>query len=154
MDTRFSVAVHGLILISQAGEADGPITSARIAASAGVNASYVRKVMAGLVNSGIITSLSGSPGYQMAMSPAEVSLLTIHDAACGEAVHVIDLHRNPNDECVVGRHITPVLSQVFTRAEEAMQQALASQSLQDCINNMRTRLHPDEIAQLEQGGNE
>ena len=40
MDTRFSVAVHSLILIAKS---DIPLTSEQIAASAGVNPSYVRK---------------------------------------------------------------------------------------------------------------
>ncbi|WP_164546571.1 Rrf2 family transcriptional regulator [Actinobaculum sp. 352] len=153
-DTRFSVAVHGLMLISQASAADSPITSARIATSTEVNASYVRKVMAGLVQSGIVTSRSGSQGYEMAMAPRDATLLAIHDAACGEPLRVMDLHRNPNDDCIVGRHITPVLSEVMAHAEDALRCALASQSLHDCIGSMRARLHPDEIAQLKPGGNE
>ena len=41
MDTRFSSAIHMLILIS---EAETPMTSEEIAASVGTNASYIRKV--------------------------------------------------------------------------------------------------------------
>ena len=41
MDTRFSSAIHTLILIS---EAESPMTSEQIAVSVGTNASYIRKI--------------------------------------------------------------------------------------------------------------
>ncbi len=56
MDTRFSVAVHALILIA---EADVPLTSEQIAGSAGVNPSYVRRVLASLRNAGILSAHRG-----------------------------------------------------------------------------------------------
>ena len=43
MDTKFSVAVHVLILIS---ESPPPINSDQMAESVGTNASYVRKILA------------------------------------------------------------------------------------------------------------
>ena len=43
MDTKFSVAVHVLILIS---EASTPLNSDQMAGSVGTNASYVRKILA------------------------------------------------------------------------------------------------------------
>lgn len=41
MDTRFSSAIHTLILIS---EAEDPMTSEDIAVSVGTNPSYIRKI--------------------------------------------------------------------------------------------------------------
>ena len=43
MDTKFSVAVHILILIS---ESPNPLSSDQMAESVGINASYIRKVLA------------------------------------------------------------------------------------------------------------
>ena len=60
MDTRFSVAVHALILIA---ESDVPLTSEQIAASAGVNPSYIRKVLTLLRNTGIISAHRGIRGF-------------------------------------------------------------------------------------------
>ncbi|NDR54278.1 Rrf2 family transcriptional regulator [Actinomyces sp. 565] len=152
MDTRFSVAVHALVLVSQAEAPDGPITSARIATSTGTNASYVRKVMAGLAQAGIVGSHSGAAGYHILMNPRDVTLLAVHDAACGHPVHAIDMHRNPNDACVVGRHIEPVLTPMFAEAEDALRRALASRTLADCTTAMRARLTPAERAELNHGG--
>ena len=41
MDTRFSAAIHGLILIAGA---DKPLTSEQIAAGVGTNPSYIRRL--------------------------------------------------------------------------------------------------------------
>ena len=41
MDTRFSSAIHTLILIA---EAEVPMSSEQIAGSVGTNASYIRKI--------------------------------------------------------------------------------------------------------------
>ena len=46
MDTRFSSAIHTLILIAGA---EKPLTSDRIAKSVGTNASYIRRIT-GLLN--------------------------------------------------------------------------------------------------------
>ena len=43
MDTKFSIAVHALILIS---ESPNPISSDQMAQSVGTNASYIRKIPA------------------------------------------------------------------------------------------------------------
>lgn len=43
MDTKFSIAVHALILIS---ESPNPISSDQMAQSVGTNAGYIRKIPA------------------------------------------------------------------------------------------------------------
>ena len=53
MDTKFSVAVHILILIS---EAPNLLNSDQIAESVGTNASYIRKILSFLKKSGMIDS--------------------------------------------------------------------------------------------------
>lgn len=42
MDTKFSVAVHVLILVSESSE---PLNSEQMAQSVGTNASYIRKIL-------------------------------------------------------------------------------------------------------------
>ncbi len=59
MDTRFSVAVHVLILISESPE---PMDSEKMARSVGTNASYIRKVLGSLKKADIVSSRRGSPG--------------------------------------------------------------------------------------------
>ena len=54
-----------------------------------------------------------------------------------EQVHVFDLHQNPNDQCIVGKHIRPVLTDVFRAVEEKAEQELRSTTLRDCMDRMQ-----------------
>ena len=116
MDTKFSSAIHMLILIS---EAETPMTSEEIAVSVGTNASYIRKVTGLMKKKGIIESRQGATGYQLLVKPEELTLYEVYQAVSEtEQVHVFDLHQNPNDQCIVGKHIRPVLTDVFRSIEK------------------------------------
>lgn len=131
MDTKFSVAVHVLILIS---ESLNPIHSEQMAGSIGTNASYVRKILALLKRSGIVDGGRGTAGYTLAAPPDQLTLLGIYQAVMEETeIHLLDIHRNPNDQCIVGRHIRPMLSEMFADMEKAFACALAGKTLADCI---------------------
>ena len=68
MDTKFSVALHILTIISESKEV---LSSQALAVSVGTNASYLRKVIALLKNVGLITSQQGRSGYQLSKSKSE-----------------------------------------------------------------------------------
>ena len=138
MDTRFSSAIHMLILIS---EAETPMTSEEIATSVGTNASYIRKVTGLLKKKGIIESRQGVSGFQLMISPEKLTLYDVYQAISEtDQVHVFDLHQNPNDQCIVGRHIRPVLTDVFRNIEEKVEQELKNTMLMDCMDRMRTEI--------------
>jgi Rrf2 family protein len=138
MDTRFSSAIHTLIMIAGA---ETPMTSDQIAESVGTNASYIRKITGLLKKQGIIDSRQGISGFTLLVEPEKLSLLRIYQAiAETEEVHVFDLHQNPNDECIVGRHIQPVLTDVFREIEEKAEQQLNNTSLADCLQKMKTEI--------------
>ncbi len=138
MDTRFSSAIHTLIMIAGA---ETPMTSDQIAKSVGTNASYIRKITGLLKKQGIIDSRQGISGFTLLVEPEKLSLLRIYQAiAETEEVHVFDLHQNPNDECIVGRHIQPVLTDVFRGIEEKAEQELNNTSLADCLQKMKTEI--------------
>ena len=135
MDTKFSSAIHMLILIS---EAETPMTSEEIAVSVGTNASYIRKVTGLLKKKGIIESRKGVSGFQLVINPEELTLYEVYQAVSeAEQIHVFDLHQNPNDQCIVGKHIRPVLTDVFRSIEEKAEQELRSMTLMDCMDKMR-----------------
>ena len=141
MDTRFSSAIHALILIAGA---DTPMTSEEIAVSVGTNASYIRRITGLLKKQGIIDSRQGISGYRLRISPEKLTLLRIYQAiAETEQVHVFDLHQNPNDECIVGRHIQPMLSDVFRNIEKKAEQELKNTTLADCMQKMRTEIEKE-----------
>ncbi len=133
MDTRFSVAVHALILIS---ESDIPLTSGQIASSAGVNPSYIRRVLTLLRNAGIISAHRGVRGFAMNTDKDSLTLLQIHKAVTDGNLPLFDIHQNPNDQCVVGRHIQPVLSNMFQDLKLELSLKMQKITLRDCINGI------------------
>lgn len=135
MDTRFSSAIHTLILIA---EAEKPLTSEEIADSVGTNASYIRKLVGLLKKRNIIESRRGISGFALKPKSEELTLFQIYQAIYEtENPHIFDLHQNPNDQCIVGRYIRPVLTDLFVEMEDSFAGALAGKTLADCINALR-----------------
>ena len=62
-----------------------------------------------------------------------------------EEVYVFDLHQNQNDECIVGRHIRPVLTDTFRQIEEKAEQELKDLTLKDCMDSMRKMIDKEEM---------
>lgn len=138
MDTRFSSAIHMLILISEAKTA---LTSEQIADSVGTNASYIRKISLSLKKAEIIESRQGISGFRLLVPPDELSLYRIYQAVSeADRVHVFDLHQNMNDQCVVGKHIKPVLNNVFRAISDNAERELKIRTLADCIREMKTTI--------------
>ncbi len=138
MDTRFSVAVHVLILISESPE---PIGSDEMARSVGTNASYIRKILGSLKKADIVSSHRGVAGFSLSVPPEQLTLLRVYQAVTEESGgHLLDIHQNASDECVVGRHIKPVLTGMFAQAESAFTCALSGQTLAQCVAAIRSRL--------------
>ena len=138
MDTRFSSAIHTLILIAGA---EKPLTSDQIAKSVGTNASYIRRITGLLKKQGIIGSRQGVSGFTILVKPRDLTLYRIYQAiAETEQIHVFDLHQNPNDECIVGRHIRAVLTDTFREIEEKAEQELKKTTLLDCMLKMKAEM--------------
>lgn len=142
MDTKFSSAIHMLILIS---EAQTPMSSEQIAVSVGTNPSYIRKIAGLLKNANIIDSRQGKSGFVLTVAPEELSLWRVYCAVEEkEQIHLFDIHRNPNDECIVGRHIRPTLAAMFGDIEATAQREMKEKTLRDCMNDMQTRINQTE----------
>ena len=138
MDTKFSVAVHILILIS---ESPDPMNSEQLAKSVGTNASYVRKILALFKKAGIVDGHRGVSGYTLTITPERLTLLRVYQAVMEEPkIHLLDVHQNPNDQCVVGRHIRPMLIGMFEDMEEVFARSLEDKTLADCIDDIRKRI--------------
>lgn len=138
MDTKFSVAVHILILIS---ESPPPINSDQIAMSVGTNASYVRKILALLKKAGIVHGHQGISGYSLLFVPKRLTLLQIYQAVMEQPKpHLLDVHQNPSDRCIVGQHIRTVLTGMFADVEDTFARSLSDKTLADCIADIRKRM--------------
>ncbi len=135
MDTKFSVAVHLLILISESPE---PLNSEKMAGSVGTNSSYIRKILSLLKKSGIVESHKGVSGYTLTAVPNQLTLLAVYRAVTEEQeIHLFDIHQNPNDKCVVGRHIKPMLHGMFGKIERSFAELLDTKTLADCIAEIK-----------------
>ena len=138
MDTKFSVAVHVLILIS---ESPVPMTSDQMAGSVGTNASYIRKILSLLKKAEIVDGHRGIGGYNLTVASEQLTLLQIYQAVTEETkVHLLDIHQNSSDQCIVGRHIRPVLTDMFADIEETFARTLSGKTLADCIAAMRSEI--------------
>ena len=134
MDTRFSSAIHALILIS---ESETPMNSDQIAASVGTNPSYIRKLTTRLRKAGIIEGHPGVSGFHLLQKPEQISLFAVYGAVMEtDSLHLFDLHQNPNDACIVGHNIRPVLGRMFRGMEMDIENRLQGMTLADCITDM------------------
>ena len=141
MDNKFSSAIHTLIMIA---ESDKPLTSEDIARSVGTNASYIRKIIGLLKKKDIIESHRGVSGFLLKPKSEDLTLLEIYQAVNEtEQPCLFDLHQNPSDKCIVGRHIKPVLTGMFAEMEDTFAQTLAKKTLADCISSIRKRLEEE-----------
>ena len=135
MDTKFSVAVHVMILIS---ESPSPLTSDQMAESVGTNASYIRKILALLKKAELVDGHRGISGYKLTAAPEQLTLLQIYQAVMEETkIHLLDIHQNASDRCLVGRYIRPVLADLFADLEQVFARSLADKTLADCIAGIR-----------------
>lgn len=135
MDIKFSSAIHALILIS---ESETPMNSEQIAESVGTNASYIRKLTTRLRRAEIIEGRRGISGFRLIRKSEDISLLEIYKAVMEtDSLHLFDIHQNPNDACIVGHNIRPVLNGLFRNMEECVEKELADITLADCIRSMR-----------------
>ena len=57
-----------------------------------------------------------------------------------EHLHLFDIHKNPNDECIVGNNINPVLTGMFRDMENEVEKKLNGISLEDSIKIMAKRV--------------
>ncbi|MET3557458.1 Rrf2 family protein [Streptococcus rupicaprae] len=134
MDTKFSVAIHILTMIAESKEV---LSSQALATSVGTNASYIRKIIALLKNKGLLISHQGKSGYELTITPADISLLDIYFATQEVSqIKLFQVHQHANLECPVGKHIEAAINPVFHQAERQLEKELASQSLAAVISNL------------------
>lgn len=132
MDTKFSMALHVLIYIS---ETSGIASSENLARSVNTNSSHIRKLTGLLKQAGLISSQQGKSGFHLAMEPEAIGLDRIYQAVYPEK-EILHVHDNPNLACPVGQHIQTLVQPSFDQAQKAFLAQLASENLADLITNL------------------
>lgn len=134
MDTKFSTALHILSMISESNE---ELSSQRLATSVGTNSSYIRKVIAFLKNANIIDANQGKVGYRLLKEPKKITLLEIYKATQQvDKITLFEIHKNPNEQCPVGKNIGGALSSIFGNVEKHFEDELKTQTLDDVIADL------------------
>jgi Rrf2 family protein len=135
--TRFSVAVH--ILTSIALQKGSPVPSDIIADSVNTHSTVIRRILSMLNSSGLTTSRLGKGGGALLSTPPDkITLLDIYKSMENDLIFAT--HRvPPNNDCIVGRNILPVLTPVMAEAQTALEQKLDSISLSQIVCDVTKR---------------
>ncbi len=134
ISTKFSVAVHALILVSVEKE---PCSSAWIAGSVNTNPVVIRRIIGLMQKAGLLSGSQGKRGYTVMKPASELTLLDIYKAvAVSESDQLFGIHEHPNINCPVGASIQCVLETVMRDAQTALERTLKAVTLQQLIEKM------------------
>lgn len=137
ISSRFTIAVHIFACIDTF-EKNQKITSDFLSASINVNPVIIRKILSSLKKSGLINVLRGTGGTTIAKPLDQITLLDIFQSVeCLEDGKLFHFHENPNANCPVGKNIHSILDDKLLRVQKAMENELASITLEDVINDTR-----------------
>lgn len=136
-DSRLSRLLHVLLHMA---EADGPITSDAIAAMLESNPALVRRIMAGLRETGYVRSEKGhGGGWSLTRPLSDITLLDVHAALGRPAIFAFGL-ANPAPECLVEQAVNGAMSEALEDAQKTLLARFADIRLSDIDADYRARL--------------
>ena len=142
INTRFTVAVHTMALISLISQKGTSVTSDILAKSVGTNPVVIRQMMSSLKKAGLITTKNGVGGCSITRTESSISLLDIYKAVQKNTdAPLFTFHPNPNPRCFVGKNITGAMNQPLQEAQNAMEQSLAKYTLKDITSYISEKTH-------------
>lgn len=137
VDQRFSVAVHVMtVLAFEKCENGNLYTSELLARSVRTNPTVVRRLVARLVEAGVLKSYKGkSGGVELAKCPNEISLEDIYNAV-SEKTLLYSPVRKAQKSCPTSRCMGKLMDDVIHGFEAHSKQYLAGISLQDLASKV------------------
>lgn len=142
ISSRFTLAVHILICIDTFKD-NYKVTSDFLAGSTNVNPVIVRKILSQLKAAGLVEVARGSGGALIPKPMDKITFLDIYKAVeCVDNGELFHFHENPNDKCPVGRNIHYVLDDKLLAVQKAMENQLASITLEDVKKDLKKYLSP------------
>lgn len=135
IDTRFSISVQ--IMMTIAHHKDELVKSELLAKVLDTNPTFIRKIVARLVDAGLVTGFRGKGGgLQLARKASEISLKEIYIASTEEK-KLINMHNKPiKKSCKVSCCIDEVLEEVVNGIESATWQYLSKKTLLDLLKKV------------------
>ena len=137
INSRLAVSVHILALIAT--HPDQALSSDYIAGSVNTNPVVIRRLIGSLRQAGLLSTVAGKSGATLTKDPQDITLLMIYRAVEPKEA-LFSMHEQPNPACPVGRDIQSTLNQSFTRAQQALEAELGTETLADILHRLvRTR---------------
>lgn len=136
-NTQFAVSVH--ILAALGNLECGSCSSTYLAGSVNATPSFVRRILAMLVEAGLVKTTRGAAGCCSLARPAkEITLLDVYRAV--NPPKVFALHDYPTQErCSISCRMKTVMGGVLDEAQAGMEAALSRRSLADLVAQLQVR---------------
>ncbi|MBY0330915.1 MAG: Rrf2 family transcriptional regulator [Acetobacteraceae bacterium] len=138
--TRFSVALHILILIAR--DTADEATSARMALSIGTNPVVVRRIAGHLARAGLIVVQRGPGGASLARPAEQITLRDVWRAIHPERDRLIKVHPRTNRQDPVGKRMPELLRARFDAAEAAMLDDLQRSTVAGLVAELQLEAQP------------
>ncbi len=142
-DTRLSMALHAILHIA---EEEAPVTSSALAERMHVDASVIRRTLAGLRELGYMTSDKGhGGGWRLTCDLDCVTLLDVYEAVGSPSIFTIGA-KDEESECLVEKAVNEVIHEAINDAEKLLLDRFASCKLAqlsaDFTRAYRSSHHP------------
>lgn len=132
-NSRFSMAVHLLTLLANAGEEN--LKSDYMACSVNTNPVVVRRLLCALGSAKFVSSQTGaSGGSKLMRKPDEISLVDVFRAVETGGTSFALHRKRPSARCYVGKHIEAVLENLQDEVDNAVAAALGKYTLKDVMD--------------------
>jgi DNA-binding IscR family transcriptional regulator len=135
-NTHFTLAIHILSLLAMQ---DRVVSSHEMAVSANTHPAFIRRIVMELVKAELVETEMGVTGGARLRYPAEsITLKAVYLATCTGPV--LSLHASePNRDCPCGSVISPVLSDLFWQAEQALLAQLDKSTIREVVSQLQQR---------------
>ncbi|MGY5034077.1 Rrf2 family transcriptional regulator [Streptomyces sp. 900116325] len=142
-NSRMTIGAHVLTWMSLDRQNNEVATSERIAESVNTNPVVIRRCLGDLRKAGLVHAKRGvGAGWTLTREPEEITLLEVYFAM--ESGSPFGMHHTPpNADCPVGFGIRPALQQVYSGAEQRMQQHLAGTTIADLLRDVLAQQQPN-----------
>lgn len=134
MTSEFAIAVHALVYLNHKQET---VSSEALAANVCTNPARVRKVMAKLKKSGIITTKEGlDGGYQFVNDSNLVNLRMVCEALETDFVFASWKSGNEEMSCMIASGMAGVMDEIYDELNEMCKKRLGEISIKDIENRI------------------
>lgn len=136
-NSRVTLAAHALAWIGLYQRRGHQVaTSEQIAASANTNPVVIRRLLGELRRAGLVESRRGAgAGWSLARELESMTLLDVYEAV--EPGPLFAMHRTaPDQECVVGHGIQPVMQGIYAGIEQTLRCELARVTLENVLQDV------------------